>query len=162
MAFGSRAELRCGLLHSGMLLSALLLSGVLGCGGGPDAPADEPPTVVPRVAPAPAGDPWQTLGEWHLFTDAVQQAPNERVVPYDVIAPLYSDYTFKRRFVFIPEGTAIEYDPTAVWQLPVGTILVKTFSYLTDMRDPSLGERLLEKPLLLSWITEVNGRRFPA
>ncbi|MBM4364242.1 MAG: hypothetical protein FJ104_16305, partial [Deltaproteobacteria bacterium] len=36
-----------------------------------------------------------------------------------------------------------------VWDFPVGAILVKTFSYLTDARDPSKGERLLETRLLV-------------
>src|SRR5690606_9958078 len=79
-----------------------------------------------------------TLDGWGLFADAPSQVPAARVVPYDVIAPLYSDYTFKRRFVTIPEGTTIGYEDTDLWKFPVGTILVKTFSYLHDERDPSL------------------------
>lgn len=91
----------------------------------------------------------ETLAGWGLFADATRQVPAAHVVPYDVVAPLYSDYTFKRRFVTIPEGTTIGYEPTARWRFPVGTILVKTFSYLHDERDPSLGERLLETRLLV-------------
>jgi uncharacterized repeat protein (TIGR03806 family) len=72
------------------------------------------------------------------------------VIDYEVISPLYSDYTHKRRFVWIPDGTQVSYDDETEWGLPVGAILVKTFSYLTDARDPALGERLLETRLLVN------------
>ena len=57
--------------------------------------------------PAPAGEPYQTLDEWHLFTDAKSQAPAEGVIPYEVNAPLFSDYTVKRRFLWVPPGKTI-------------------------------------------------------
>jgi uncharacterized repeat protein (TIGR03806 family) len=131
MAFVSRVELAC--------FSALVA--LIGCGSDDPAPA--------AVSPAPPGAPHATLDEWHLFTDARLQAPNEGVVPYEVISPLYSDYTHKRRFAWIPAGARVGYDAEREWTFPVGAILVKTFSYLTDARDPALGERLLETRLLV-------------
>lgn len=110
---------------------------------------DSEPTPPVVVTPAPAGAPWETLGEWHLFANAPKQQPAERVEPFEVIAPLYSDETLKHRFIHLPEGQTIGYEPTALWQFPVGTILVKTFAYPVDARDPSLGERLLETRLLV-------------
>jgi uncharacterized repeat protein (TIGR03806 family) len=115
----------------------------MGCGGDDEAPGPV------RVTPAPAGQPWETLGEWHLFANDKTQAPAERVEPYEVIAPLYSDETLKHRFVHLPEGATIGYESTGLWRFPVGTILVKTFAYPIDARDPSLGERLLETRLLV-------------
>src|SRR5262249_10420118 len=73
----------------------------------------------------------------------------ERVVPYDVNSQLFADYATKHRFIYVPAGKTIGYDPVNTWSLPVGTILVKTFSYLADARDPSKGERLLETRLLI-------------
>src|SRR5690242_3133208 len=35
------------------------------------------------VTPAPEGEPYETLSEWHLFRDAVRQSPADGVVPYD-------------------------------------------------------------------------------
>lgn len=101
------------------------------------------------VTPAPEDEPFTTLAEWHLFTDARKQAPATRVVPYEVISQLFADYAAKYRFLYVPEGARIGYSPTAKWSLPLGSILVKTFSYLTDARDPSEGERLLETRLLI-------------
>ncbi|MCA9617645.1 MAG: hypothetical protein KC731_01400 [Myxococcales bacterium] len=118
------------------------------CGGEEETKPEPQPDPV-KVTPAPAGEPWEDLDEWGLFEDVLTQEPSSEVQRYDVNAPLFSDYTFKRRFAWIPEGTTIDYADQAVWAMPVGTILVKTFSYLTDYRDPSQGERLLETRLLV-------------
>jgi uncharacterized repeat protein (TIGR03806 family) len=101
------------------------------------------------VTPAPEGSPYQTLDEWHLFSDPVRQLPSARVIPYEVISQLFADYASKRRFIYVPEGTKIGYSATDKWSFPVGTILVKTFSYLADARDATKGERLLETRLLI-------------
>jgi uncharacterized repeat protein (TIGR03806 family) len=101
------------------------------------------------VTPAPEGSPYETLAEWHLFAVAKTQIPNDGIVPYEVISQLFADYAYKRRFMYVPKGKRIGYSPTDTWGLPVGTILVKTFSYLTDGKDPKGGERLLETRLLI-------------
>ena len=67
--------------------------------------------------------------------------PTDGVVPYEVISQLFADYATKHRFIYVPPGEKIGYDATDTWKFPVGTILVKTFSYLTDARDPSKGEK---------------------
>jgi uncharacterized repeat protein (TIGR03806 family) len=134
MASASRVELRRVVVGLALVLLA-------GCGDDESAPS--------AVSPAPPGAPHATLEEWHLFRDARAQTPNDRVEGYEVISPLYSDYTHKRRFIWIPEGTTVAYEDESEWGFPVGTILVKTFSYLSDARDPSLGERLLETRLLV-------------
>ncbi len=53
------------------------------------------PSVTVTPTPAPEGSPYATLDEWHLFADARAQTPAEGVIPYDVNAPLFSDYTAK-------------------------------------------------------------------
>lgn len=113
-----------------------------------DAGQDAGPT---HVTPAPADAPWDTLSEWHLFTDIAEQAPNDRVLPYAVNAQLYADEADKHRFVWIPEGSKIEYVADAAWRFPVGTILVKTFFYAHPVVDgePSDTPRLLETRLIV-------------
>jgi len=112
-----------------------------------DTSAVAPPPT--EVRPAPIGSPYDTLQEWGLFADTTTYTPAARVEPYQVISPLYSDYTHKRRFMWIPPATTIGYHDDELWKFPVGTILVKTFGYLNDMRDESLGERKLEVRLLV-------------
>ncbi|MEM1030886.1 MAG: hypothetical protein AAGN82_11075 [Myxococcota bacterium] len=126
-------------------IAALVVAALAGCSDG-DAPPLPEPVVVDL---APEGVPHGLLSEWGLFEDLRAQVPSGEVVFYDVNAPLYSDYTFKRRFLHVPAGGRVGYAPEGEWDFPVGTILVKTFSYLADARDPSLGEQLLETRLLV-------------
>lgn len=101
------------------------------------------------VTRPPEGELYDTLAEWHLFSDPVAQTPNEGVIPYTVASPLFSDFAKKWRFMAVPEGEQIVYDPASRWGFPVGTILVKTFSYPEDLREPDGPERLLETRLLI-------------
>lgn len=138
-----------------MLLCSLTLT--LACSGGDD---DEGAAPKVLVNPAPDGAPWETLGEWRLFRDGQKQLPAQRVEPYDVISPLWSDGTFKRRFIHVPEGKTIGYQADSGWDFPVGSVLAKTFSYRNDARDPSLGERLLETRLLVHEATGWVGHTY--
>lgn len=87
----------------------------------------------------------QKLSELGLFKGSgVTQEPAKGVIPYDLVTTLFTDYTSKHRFIRLPEGKKIKYKSAGVLDFPVGTMLIKTFSYLNDMRDPAQGERLLE------------------
>ena len=101
------------------------------------------------IAPPGASTPVQRLSELGLFVgDPAKQIPRAGVVAYDVNASLYTDGATKRRFVLVPEGARIVTSADR-WQLPVGTYLVKTFSFPRDLRDPSRGERLVETRFLV-------------
>lgn len=94
--------------------------------------------------------PYERLAEYGLFVgDGSTQEPAAGVVPYEVIAPLFSDFTEKYRFIALPEGGQIGYRDDAPWDFPVGTILVKTFAYPFDLRAPEMGRRLLETRLII-------------
>jgi uncharacterized repeat protein (TIGR03806 family) len=98
----------------------------------------------------PAGPPCALLSSYRLFRgDAALQEPNEGVLPYDLITPLFSDYASKARFLHIPEGTSIGYSPDSPFDFPVGSVLVKIFYYLHDERHPEAGRRLVETRLLV-------------
>ncbi|MFO0755465.1 MAG: hypothetical protein U0359_03185 [Byssovorax sp.] len=130
-----------------LCLTTLLFAG-FACGtSSPTGGTGGAPPVVPT--PAPAGEPYDTLGEWHLFADGKTQAPAEGVIPYDVNAPLFSDYTQKRRFLWVPKGQKIGWKDKERWDFPLGTIMIKTFAYPVDARDATKGERLLETRLLV-------------
>lgn len=117
------------------------------CGGETAGPKDGGAAVVPT--PAPFGEPYETLEEWHLFADAKKGTPAEGVIPYDVTAPLFSDYTAKHRYLWIPPGKKIGYHDTDRWEVPEGSILIKVFAYPVDERAPSRGERTLETRLIV-------------
>jgi uncharacterized repeat protein (TIGR03806 family) len=100
--------------------------------------ASEPAQVGP--SPEAYTKPPETLEAWHLFSDTAAHEPGPRTVPYDVIAPLFSDYADKERFIYLPEGKRIGYDDHERWQFPEGAILIKSFGY---------GARRIETRLLV-------------
>jgi len=88
----------------------------------------------------------EKLSAWQLFVGkASERRPNRRVIPYGVATPLFKDYATKHRFVWMPPGTAAVYHPTATFEFPVGTIIVKTFAYPTGQG----AERWIETRLLV-------------
>ncbi|MGA1196351.1 MAG: SO2930 family diheme c-type cytochrome [Candidatus Latescibacterota bacterium] len=109
--------------------------------------------LITLLSCAPSQQEWtppNQLSEYGLFQDTgATQVPMSHVIPYDINTPLFSDYTTKYRFIKIPQNTSATYHATDTFDLPVGTIIAKTFAYPQDMRDLSKGQRLLETPLLI-------------
>lgn len=106
------------------------------------------PTPVNQAAIA-AERPPELLSAYRFFRDAGARDPNDRVTPYDLNTPLYSDGALKFRYVFIPPGTQAQYREEGVFEFPVGTVLIKTFAFASDMRQPSENVRFLETRLLI-------------
>jgi uncharacterized repeat protein (TIGR03806 family) len=89
------------------------------------------------------------LSDYGFFQGEVKnQAPNQGVTPYELISPLFSDYARKLRFIQLPAGKSVNYNPDSVFQYPVGTRIIKTFYYPVDERKPSAGRRLMETRIL--------------
>lgn len=70
-----------------------------------------------------------TLGEYRFFADLKARTPDPRLFGYDLNTPLFSDYTAKQRYLYVPAGKRAAYDPVAPLALPVGSAIVKTFGY---------------------------------
>lgn len=101
------------------------------------------PTPSPTI-------PYPLLSQYGLFTgNGSTQEPATDVIPYEVISTLFADFSHKRRFLRVPAGGTIGYEAEKPWRFPEGTIVVKTFSYFDDFRNPALGEQLLETRLLI-------------
>ncbi len=69
--------------------------------------------------------------------------------PYALNTPLFSDYAEKFRFAYVPEGKAIGSGSGGVAQFPVGSVLVKSFGYPADFRQPDQNVRMIETRLLI-------------
>jgi len=125
---------------SALLILALLA--VSGCSG----------TLRP-IAPPGALTPVAHLSELGIFQgELAKQLPHDGFVAYEVNAPLFADGARKRRFIYVPPGTHIQTrndDRRDRWSLPVGSYLVKTFSFPRDLRDPAQGEQLIETRFLV-------------
>ncbi len=89
------------------------------------------------------------ISDYSFFTDGINQVPHENLLPYELISPLFSDYSYKKRFVYVPNGKAGTYKEDWVYDFPVGSALVKTFYFPVDERNLDLGNRLLETRVLL-------------
>jgi uncharacterized repeat protein (TIGR03806 family) len=125
------------------------------CGGsanptGPDAPGGPAgltgPVVLDLEAPPPS-----LLSSYNLlaWNPAEGFAFNDRVVPYDVNTALFSDYALKQRAIYIPDGATATFDPEQALDLPVGSVVIKTFYYPADLRAPTDNRQLIETRLMV-------------
>ncbi len=71
------------------------------------------------------------------------------VYHYDLNTELFSDYALKDRAIFIPPGTTASYRDNAVIDFPVGTVILKSFYFPADMREPELDIDLVETRVLV-------------
>jgi len=92
-------------------------------------------------------EPCRNLSSYRFFADLAGQTAGEGVVPYDVNSALFSDYASKHRFLFLP--SPMQYQQNGVFDLPVGSVLIKTFAYRSDLRDVDSDEALVETRLLV-------------
>ena len=107
---------------------------------------DAPPVNAAAIA---AERPPELLSAYRFFRDAGARTPNARVTGYDLNTPLYSDGALKFRYVYMPAGQQAQYREDGVFEFPVGTVLIKTFAFAADMRQPTENVRFLETRLLI-------------
>ena len=87
------------------------------------------------------------LSDYRFFKDLTSQIPADEVLPYELQSELFSDYTYKQRFVYVPPAMKVGYEKNKVFMFPVGSVLIKTFSYQNTMSE--LPPQLLETRLLI-------------
>ncbi|SDW27945.1 SO2930 family diheme c-type cytochrome [Marinobacter mobilis] len=154
-----------------VLASALILSACGGGGGGNDssdgtasssalnAGAGAPSGGQGDCSVATSGVNWDALmteicpnlSDYNLFADATDptSGPMKGGLSYDLSTPLFSDYTSKYRFVFIPEGAKATYDQSEVLKFPVGTVIAKTFALPENTAFRDGAELVIETRLLI-------------
>jgi len=87
------------------------------------------------------------LSDYRFFKDLTNQIPADEVLPYELQSDLFSDYTHKQRFVYVPPSMKVKHKKNKVFMFPVGSVLIKTFSYQNTMSE--LAPQLLETRLLI-------------
>lgn len=94
--------------------------------------------------------PFDNLSDYGFFTGSINDlSPYKGVIPYELITPLFSDYSEKARFIWMPSGVSAAYSEDGVLDFPIGTIIIKNFFFNNDLRDASLGRNILETRLLI-------------
>ncbi len=68
--------------------------------------------------------------------------PNPGILPYTVNMPLWSDFAEKQRWFAVPGQNKIDFDSTAAWDFPVGSVLVKNFEMTMIENDPNSIKKL--------------------
>jgi uncharacterized repeat protein (TIGR03806 family) len=81
------------------------------------------------------------LSQTGAFKDTAALAPDDALIPYDLIVPFWSDGAVKTRFVSVTDEK-IKFAPTGEWVFPRGTVFVKTFSLATNELNPGSLRRL--------------------
>ena len=75
----------------------------------------------------------QRLSDWGLIERRGDRLVlGAGVLPYDVNTPLFADYAQKLRTLWLPPGHSARFDADQAYDLPVGTLISKTFFYPTD------------------------------
>ncbi len=94
--------------------------------------------------------PYENLSQYNFFQGELKNLdPVFGVIPYELISSLFTDYSIKNRFLWMPDGVSAEYiSNSSVFDFPVGTILIKNFSYddvLPEMISKNIETRLMIK-----------------
>jgi len=101
--------------------------------------------------------PFDTLSEYGFFEGVMTNlTPVDGVLEYSLINKLFSDYSIKKRFIWMPDGVTATYNTDdSLLNFPVGTIIIKNFFY--DNTLPGNTRRIIETRLL---IRKDNGWEF--
>jgi uncharacterized repeat protein (TIGR03806 family) len=107
--------------------------------------------------------PFKSLDEYGLLSgDLKNLSPNADVLEYEPIAPLFTDYAHKLRYVWMPKGSAATFNvakPNDPFTFPDHTILMKNFYYPEDFSKPDAAKRIIETRLLIK--TDGEWKSYP-
>lgn len=126
----------------------------------PEPKTEPTPTPVPIPTPTPTPTPtgvsvdlnkvpYNKLSEYRFFKGIMKDhAPNDSVIPYKPASSLFTDYAHKKRFIWLPPGTKASYvADNKIFDLPVGSALIKTFYY--DNVSPSGNTKIVETRVMI-------------
>jgi len=136
------------------LVLLIILIGVWACKKDEPNEPDIPTNPTPNPDPGTGvvfdlnAVPYQNFAEYQFFTgELAELTPNDGVLPYDVITPLFSDYAKKKRFVWMPDGSSANYvSDEASLNFPEGAVLIKNFYF--DNVQPQNERKLIETRLM--------------
>lgn len=108
------------------------------------------PQQLTAVQFQPEAVPYETLSDYAFFVDNQSDLqPNERVLPYELITPLFSDYAHKARFVWMPDSVQATVNATGAVEFPDNAVLIKNFYYPADFQNPEHNRDIVETRLLM-------------
>ncbi|MEM9457893.1 MAG: hypothetical protein AAGF11_27185 [Myxococcota bacterium] len=124
-----------------------------GSGSGSESGSEsgvEPEPEAPRPVIELSELPYETLSEYGFFVgDMVEGVPAPGVLPFQVVATLWADGADKGRYLLLPPDEALTRTDRDEWELPVGSVLIKSFFVDLDRRDPGSQLLTIETRLLV-------------
>lgn len=131
-------------LKIGILISFLILS-ALACRENTPKIIVEEGNAIEVDLPYP-----KFLSEYNLFHEPLSEMkPKDGVLLYEINSPLFSDYSFKKRFIYLPAGTSMKYNDKEVFDFPEGSLIFKFFYYPEDFSEPNADLKIIETRILI-------------
>lgn len=96
--------------------------------------------------------PFENLSDYGFFQGMLRNLePNEGILTYEPASSLFTDYAFKSRFIWMPEGSSafITADTEGTMEFPDHTIMIKNFYYPVDFSQPEGTRRIIETRLMI-------------
>ncbi|WP_196888542.1 c-type cytochrome [Aureivirga sp. CE67] len=92
----------------------------------------------------------EKLSDYNIYDGALKNLiPTEDYHLYEIASPLFTNYAKKQRLIKLPPNSKMTKIDDLNPSFPDGTIIVKTFYYHIDDRNPSLGNKIIETRLLI-------------
>ncbi len=101
----------------------------------------------PPTAPLPA-----RLSLTGAFSNTAALTPSNKLIPYALNEPFWSDGAVKTRWATVPNATTVGFAATGEWTWPAGSVMVKHFELPVDDLNPAIRKRL-ETRLLVKMAT---------
>ncbi|MCX4245135.1 PQQ-dependent sugar dehydrogenase [Paraliomyxa miuraensis] len=110
------------------------------------------------VVERPPGEFPTVLSASGCFAGGGVTSPAPDLVPYTLNAPLWTDGSHKQRHLVLPPGTRIAVQDDGSLRFPVGTTILKTFSYALDPFAPDVLTPVETRVMIRrSWAWEFHG-----
>lgn len=94
--------------------------------------------------------PYKRLSTYGFFEGEVNELkPAENVILYQPASSLFTDYAWKSRFVFFPDGKQAKLVGEDLY-FPEGAVIIKNFYYPADFRKPEEERRVIETRLMIN------------
>ena len=132
---------------SALFSPVLILIGcslIAACGGGGGGGGGDKPSLIQVT-----NQFQQNLSTYNIYHGNPEDlTPTADYHLFKLGSSLYVNQAEKQRLIKLPAGTQMTKNGNGLPNFPDGTILVKTFYYYVDERDPALGKQLIETRLL--------------
>lgn len=121
---------------------------IVSCEQGEKKIASKPMVLEEEVADG--SYPYKRLSTYGFFEGEVNQLnPANNVILYQPASSLFTDYAWKSRFVYFPDGLKAKLVGEDV-EFPEGAVIIKNFYYPADFRKPEGERRIVETRLMIN------------